>query len=257
MNAYLLEPNQVRKLITESAQTEALVTLSWRNKSHWRVGKAKLSAAQPANGRFGVRSPITSEEGIIALLPPGLNLGVSLRSGHKKFVFASTVIETDSNNMHLAWPDHVQQKQRRCNQRVEWHGEQPLEIRFWAGGLERTPTDIEGRGKCWTATLVDISAGGMRIRWDADQPFPMEVGSLAGCEFAPESNRSALRFDCLCRHTEPLTDGYVAAGMQFIGLECSVEGRAKLRHLARVVSRLQREHIHRKATDLSYRLRHL
>lgn len=255
MNSYGLDAQQVAKLLIESAETQALVVLTWRNKVGWRVGKTRLASADSDARRFAAELPITTDDTTIALLPLGLNLGVSLRSGHKKYVFASTVLACDGAGVQLAWPQQVQQMQRRCYQRVAWFADQPLDVQFWAGGLEHPPTD--GEPGTWTAQLLDLSAGGMQILWPSDQAFPLPIGSLVGCRFAPEPNRSPLTLEGICRHVESTPDGRMAAGFQFIGLECSEAGRARLRHLARVVGRLQREHIHRQATDLSYRLRHL
>lgn len=255
MNSYSVDARGVRKLLTESAQLQAIIVLTWRNKLGWRVGKSRLGHADYAARRFTLHTPIAADGGTIALLPAGLNLGLSLRGGHKKYVFASTIVACEPAGLQLAWPDDVQQMQRRCYQRVEWFGEQPLEVEFWAGGLARTPGSSDHEP--WVGSLLDVSAGGMRVLWPADQPFPLPIGSLVGCRFSPEPNRSAVILEALCRHRETMPDGRTAAGFQFVGLECSEEGRARLRHLARVVSRLQRQHIHRRATDLSYRLRRL
>ncbi len=255
MNSHNLEARQVRRLLTESAQLQALIVMTWRNRSSWRVGKSRMGHADADAACFTVQAPVTTDAGLLALLPVGLNLGLSLRSGHKKHVFASTILSTGPAGMQLAWPEYVQQMQRRCYQRVEWRGEKPLEVLFWAGGLACDPDSASQ--PTWTGTLLDVSAGGMRIRWPSERAFPLPIGTLLGCRFAPERNRSPLTLEAICRHTEVDGDGRTAAGFQFIGLECTEDGRAQLRHLARVVSRLQREHIHRRATDLSYRLRHV
>ncbi|NOX59629.1 MAG: PilZ domain-containing protein [Planctomycetes bacterium] len=216
-----------------------------RSQGAWVSRKTKFISAEDATDRIFIEATDAATEQSLTYLSGEL-VGVTFRRGHRKCLFSTSVIGATSvqqedgalvNVIELHWPTELQELQRRVFQRavpIARH----VSVRFWQGGVSERG-EAEGNG-VFTATMVDLSAGGMRFLSTDVAPDTFEEGEPIGCSFRPMSRGETLVVDGIFRHLQLTADGLASIGIQFVGLECSEQGRQTLAALAGVVSEYQR-----------------
>ena len=218
-----------------------------REDGAWRSAKTKFVKAEDAPDRLFIEAVDAGGDHALSYLSGEL-VGVNFRRGHRKCLFATTVLGTTSiegadeslvNVVELDWPESMQEMQRRAFQRAVPTGHH-VSVRFWEGGIAgRKEAEHESRG-IRTGTLVDLSAGGMRILSADVAPDTFEDGDTIGFSFRPKSRGETIVIDGVFRHLQLTVDGLASIGIQFIGLECTPEGRDLLAVLADVVAEYNR-----------------
>lgn len=218
------------------------VTVTERGESGWRMHTGTFLPETGGEGLIWVElGDEPREPGGVggAGLAPGREIGLTFRRGHKKCICCCTVERCESGGggvtrIGLRLPRQVQELQRRVFERTEPAKDCPIEVELRAlpGGTS-TSTGAVIRG-----SLIDISAGGIRVRTSA--AGKIEVGAGYLCSLRSDAARMALTVEAVLRHAEAPVDGTASLGLQFIGLEASTQGYEKLLGLARFVKSLQR-----------------
>ena len=237
------------EIIANAIRRQSPCVITCRTAGGWQTHKAKFVSASSATGRLFVEVPRGDGPAEKPLFLPGERLGVSFRRGHKKSMFATAVVgpgpaasgasEGDLECVELAWPDTLQELQRRVYFRALPPGRK-IHVRFWPGGVAaRAKTDGNGPG-LFHGMLHDLSAGGMRVLTTGISPETFTVGDTLGCSFTPKPRGDTLVLDATFRHFQRAEDGMVSLGFQFVGLETTERGRNLLVKLARVVTDYQR-----------------
>lgn len=234
-------------ILTHAISRNQFCVVTSRDNGAWSAGKTKFISANDAPNRMFVEALDAGSNRALSYLSGEL-VGVTFRRGHRKCLFATTVLGTTSveqadgqltNVVELDWPTVLQELQRRAFQRAVPIGKH-VTVRFWAGGVAgRKAIEKEDKG-IWTGTLVDLSAGGMRILTNEVAPDTFEEGDSIGFSFRPKSRGETIVIDGVFRHLLLTSDGLASIGIQFIGLECSAQGRDQLATLADVVSEYHR-----------------
>lgn len=168
----------------------------------------------------------------------GQLLPCSFRRGHKKYLFVSgvvgqTQVELDGQQWDayvLAWPEGLQQVQRRFYYRAAIPDDLDLAVRFWRAvpAIDRRPTEpplTEGN-------LVDISVGGAQIKVADAEPLDLDSSYLIEIEM-PKPEAPVLVLGQARRLDPDETDHLIHCGMQFLSLDQSPRGRETLAMLAR------------------------
>ncbi|MCG3132902.1 MAG: hypothetical protein FLDDKLPJ_03783 [Phycisphaerae bacterium] len=174
-------------------------------------------------------------------LAPGREIGLTFRRGHKKCICCCTIERCESGGgmtrVGLRLPRQVQELQRRVFERTEPAKGCPIEVELRAlpGGTSAAA------GAVIRGSLIDISAGGIRVRANLTGKIEVGVGYL--CSLRSDAARMALTVEAVLRHAEAPVDGAASLGLQFIGLEASTQGYEKLLGLARFVKSLQRRSV--------------
>ncbi len=232
-----------------------------REDGSWNSAKTKFVKAEDAPDRLFIEAVDAGSDHALSYLSGEL-VGVNFRRGHRKCLFATTVLGTTSiedadgslvNVVELYWPDTMQEMQRRAFQRAVPTG-QHVSVRFWEGGIASRAEGERQSNGIHTGTLVDLSAGGMRILTTDIAPDTFEKGDTIGFSFRPKSRGETIAIDGVFRHLQITADGLASIGIQFIGLECSAEGRHMLAVLADVVAEYHRALSNRKKPRVAYRL---
>jgi hypothetical protein len=188
------------------------------------------------------------------LLPQaGDVVGLTFRRGHKKSLGSALLRAVDRGAERVrfttAWPEQLQQFQRRAFERGVPPRGTVIAVRFWREDPDGD-TAFEQR-EVRHGQIEDLSAGGMRVK-TADVNN-LELGATYRCVFAPRVGAPALIVDAALRHRETLPEGRVSLGWQFIGLETTPEGRKALDRLSRIVSQFHRVKIRPRAKDARLR----
>ena len=140
---------------------------------------------------------------------------MTFRRGHKKCMFSTTVISgqdlpAESKQVALAWPQTIQELQRRAYQRAK--PGRRVRVRFWQGGVAaRASVEEEGVG-IMDGTLLDLSAGGMRIIVGESQSRFFKDGDSVGCALTAKPRGQTFVLDAVFRHEQSESDGTVSFG---------------------------------------------
>jgi len=171
----------------------------------------------------------------------GQLLPCSFRRGHKKYLFVSGVltertVDIDGKPQEayvLAWPEGLQQVQRRFYFRAAVPDQFNLAVRVWPGvpAIDDPPTDAPMS----TGNLVDISAGGAQVELVDDETLKIEHSYLVEIEL-PQPEEPALVLAQVRRVQKMTKNDRNCYGLHFLSLDQSPRGRETLMRLARVAN---------------------
>ncbi|MHC4394922.1 MAG: flagellar brake protein [Planctomycetota bacterium] len=186
-------------------------------------------------------------------------VGISLKHGYGKLVFETTVISLEltsepqsGGRIVLAIPTQIKLVPRRSYFRVNVPESLKVNVIMWhRNHTDGIPKRNDNKGRpvfppehrlspehYWQGRLVDISAGGVQIAIDsADEP-DFKKGQFVGLRFTPMPYETPLMFNAQIRTILPtVDDDVIYFGLQMVGLEASIEGRAILQRLCNIVER--------------------
>ena len=176
----------------------------------------------------------------------GDELGISFRRGHKKCIFVSPVVmrRTESapngapvDTLYIRVPDQIRELQRRAYQRVSLPPDHFVAVKVWQGGI---PSSGEPTWPLCAGRISNASMGGILVDIRADQNPRLSVGDLVGLEITAVQGRKPLLIEAQYRHCAVTNPGRIGLGMQFLGLEHEVPGRASITEVADFVRNLMR-----------------
>ncbi len=174
-------------------------------------------------------------------------VGLSFRMDFSKCVFESTVVGLDTSVLEgqigkvlLELPRRVEKISRRAYQRQPVPKDVSVKVLFWHRGfLEKVgtvPTDCY-----WQGHLRDLSAGGLRIVVGLEKKDCFSIGQVFGIQFTPMFYQKPILAEGQLRHLQEDKENHtLCLGVEFLGLEISVEGRAMLQRLLETVEEYRR-----------------
>jgi hypothetical protein len=243
-----VEEERKNEIIANAIDQEMPCVITCRADEGWQTHKSRFIPCPLAVGRLFVEIPDQRRTGQGRDFLTGERLGVSFRRGHKKSMFGTVVLGSESvpvgtgneiECVELQWPEMLQELQRRAYYRAAPPGRK-VHVRFWQGGVGAR-ADLEQQGRqMFHGVLHDLSAGGMRVATADASPDFFVVGEPFGCSFMPKPRGETFVLDATYRHCQPLEDGLVSLGFQFVGLETTARGQVTLAKLAGVVTDYQR-----------------
>jgi PilZ domain-containing protein len=174
----------------------------------------------------------------------GQLLPCSFRQGHRKYLFVTSVLNSTTVKINgkneealvLAWPEGLQQVQRRMYFRAHIPPEMTLNAKIWPSmpAIDVAPktTPIES-GK-----LLNISAGGTQIELASSDILEMDKSYLMEIEL-PKPEEPVL-VQAQARRVEAIP-GFQSYhyGLQFLSLDHSPRGRETLLRLSRFTNYLR------------------
>lgn len=174
-------------------------------------------------------------------------VGICFRMDFSKCVFESTVVGLDSSVLEgqsgkvlLEMPHRIEKIPRRAYQRQPVPKDMSVKVLFWHRGfLEKVgtvPTDCY-----WQGQLRDLSAGGLRIVAGLEKRDCFSIGQVFGIQFTPMCYQKPILAEGQLRHLQEDKENHtLCLGVEFLGLEISVEGRAVLQRLLETVEEYRR-----------------
>jgi len=246
------------EILLTAIDKKALCVITRNGPDGWQTFKSRLVAGS-AYDRIVLQSPADVDD--LPTFFAGQRLGISFRRGHKKCMFASIALSHAVQQvagqrilaLEAQWPQTLQELQRRVYYRVEPPG-RTVRVRFWRGGVSARADAAQTEVQTYTGSLLDLSAGGMRILSTEVTGDTFTEGEAVGCSFIPKPRAETLVVDGVYRHFQVESDGRVSVGVQFVGLEATDRGRQILSDLAAVVTDYQREQARRQRRQLASRL---
>lgn len=243
----LVTPERRDRILDESARDHRRVVVTHHGADGWRLYKGTFSRADDADGVLIVELAAEPMEASDLQVEIGDVVGCAFRDGHRKCIFTTEVCEVRLSGgralLSIRSPDEVQQLQRRAYERAAPPANNVVAVRFWRESSDSRPADPATRDMRH-GQLVDLSAGGMRVRAADTKNICMNL--VYRCAFTPKVGKPAFVLDALLRHREAEEHNRAALGFQFIGLETSPEGRKTLDRLARLVGQFQRTKLRRR-----------
>lgn len=235
------------QIIADAVHEKARLVLTCRGTERWETHKSRLLDMAPARRALVLAFPIDVDVTDFDV-SRGEQIGVSFRHHNRKCLFGSTVIgkrqprrhshrHTSSRALLVAWPEEIEQLQRRVYYRVPIPDDQPIEVMLWPG-VE--PDMIGNAACCLTGRLQDLSVGGMRVEIQRAADPKLDENQLVAVRFQPLADESPMTLEACYRHVEPMQGDKLSLGFQFIGLEIAPNSKSLLAGLASAVSQLQR-----------------
>jgi hypothetical protein len=174
-------------------------------------------------------------------------VGLTFRMDFSKYICESTVSGIDSSilggqngKVLIELPKRIQKVPRRAYQRQPVPKDMNVRVLFWHRGfLEKAgsmPVDCY-----WQGQLQNISAGGMRVAVGLEKRDCFFIGQLFGIQFTPICYEKPILVEGQLRHIRQDRENYtLSLGIEFLGLEISLEGRAILERLLETVEEYRR-----------------
>lgn len=174
-------------------------------------------------------------------------VGLSFRIDFSKYICGSMVVGIDSSVLRgqsgrvlLELPRRIQKIPRRAYQRQPVPKDMNVRVLFWHRGfLEKTgsmPVDCY-----WQGQLQNISVGGMQLSIGMEKRDCFFIGQLFGIQFTPMCYQKPILAEGQLRHIRENQENYtLSLGIEFLGLEISLEGRVILERLLETVEEYRR-----------------
>jgi len=149
----------------------------------------------------------------------------------------------------LRLPERVNIRQQRVSFRATAAVWPPTEVLVWPGEPGDWPGVAGGRRRMGNAILRDISSSGAGLQakqtpagdWD---PAEAARDQMVAVAIYLEQDELPLLSAARVRHVSREPDGgYVIIGMEFLGLDATVEGRSVKRRIEQFAARMQRRRI--------------
>ena len=229
--------------LEDAIEDRRRLVLTYLTPTGWTTYASKFQGGSQDAGALQIKSVIGRNVSDSAIPKLGDIVGVTFRVGHRKCMFSGIVESVaqgeESAQIGLCWPDQLKQMQRRAYERAKPPHSAIVAVRLWR---ETREGDV-GR-EVRHGQIEDLSAGGMRVRVANTCEFA--IGATYHCIFTPRLGKPSIIADVIVRHREAVDEGRASIGLQFIGLETSLEGRRALDRLARTVGQFQRAQSNRR-----------
>jgi len=242
----VLDAETRQSVLNWAVQKKVVLSISLLPEAQYHNLRSQLVRFDAGQEVIQITYPVPTDHRVPPELPAGQLLGASFRRGHKKCIFVAPVLMRRAEQTHdglncdtliLRMPRTIREMQRRMYQRVTVLPHTFLAAKLWEGGLPQpgqTPWPIcAGR-------VGNVSAGGVLVEIRMDQNPKLGVGDLVGVEITVRPGLPPLCVQAQYRHCVLSGPDRIGLGLQFVGLEQDVPGRATLLDLADLVRDLRR-----------------
>lgn len=226
----LLTTEQIHSFLPQAAQQGLCGTLSTLYQGKWNVFDVSLSSIDNSGLIFRILSPKNDDFPFKQHQP----VGICLQQEHHKYIFETSIFAPGPSTLTLEWPEKIEKMQRRAYDRQPVPPGLNVKATFWHRGYING-TKQPPKENYWQGLLENLSAGGAMIRMDAQSADSFSMGQLIGLQFTPMSYQKPLLLEGHIRHLNTLSDGNIVLGIEFLGLEASVDGHTLLHRLLDVI----------------------
>jgi c-di-GMP-binding flagellar brake protein YcgR len=240
----ILDQESQRSILQWAVQRQVPTVLSVLTEGRWCNLRSQIVRLD--RNLLQLIYPIASGQGPAPEIAVGDELGVSFRRGHKKCIFVSSVVMRRAADMPdgrtvdtllVRLPTQMRELQRRAYQRVFIPPERFIAVKVWQGGV---PSSSEPSWPLCAGRVSNISVGGVLIDIRADQNPRLGVGDLVGLEITAVQGRKPMLLEGQYRHCALTGPDRIGLGVQLLGLEHEVPGRASITDVAELVRNLMR-----------------
>lgn len=244
----LVAPHDAAEMFDQAVREHALAVVSFQQGTDWLTFKSRFLECDPRGRFFVLDHPGVADRPLPDILP-GQYVGVSFRQKSRKILFATVVqakghfVLSDNSTVpavRYRWPTTLTELQRRAYYRTPVPPEMKLLVSLWSGGVAARARAQAHALHIVTGDLANLSCGGALVQLHANAPPRWAEDDVLGAEVQLPDGRPPIQVDARFRGIRPDEGGVLAAAIQFIGLELSVDARLVLQRLAGSVQRLHR-----------------
>lgn len=162
-------------------------------------------------------------------------VGLSFQIEHHKYILESVIIgfettlESGQGRILLELPDRMEKMLRRVYERQPVPDAMTIQVLFWHRGYVDNAPQVPG-DSYWQGKLINVSAGGAGVLVGLNQKSHFKTGQLVGLQFTPQCYQKPIMSEAQVVHLEEDAEG-LHLGLEFLGLEGSVNGRDMLHRL--------------------------
>jgi len=235
--AEILKNDQVFELISEAVSLGLTARMCHLCGGKWMQNVAKMTKLSSS----GIMVQASEKQKThLEKLQINQPVGISFQAKHQKCIFDSTVLGLDSSSADgwkilLAMPDRIEKMPRRSYERQPVPSSLNVNVLFWHRGyIENTAnTPIESY---WQGKLVNLSANGAQIATSLSLADSFQTGQLVGLQFTPMCYQKPVLVEGQIVHIQPKEEETTLnLGIEFLGLEVSIDGRNILHRLMDIV----------------------
>jgi hypothetical protein len=230
--------------LSQAVSAHKVGIMTYLNGGKWQVVRVGIIKS---NEQFVVAEILSGDPVLTNQLRINQPVGMSFQMDFVKYIFESEscgaenpISGAEKGKILLELPDKIQKIQRRAYQRQPVPGELNVKVLFWHRGyLDRAyaiPVD-----HYWQGQLLDLSAGGIRVGIGIDKKDCFTIGQVVGLQFTPMCYQKPILAEGHLRYiTEDANSRTLYLGIELLGLEVSIEGRAILQRLLDTVEEYQK-----------------
>jgi c-di-GMP-binding flagellar brake protein YcgR len=239
-----LSGNELLSALSQAVSSHKVGIMTYPNGGKWQVVRVGIIKC---NEQFVVAEILSGDPVLTNQLRINQPVGMSFQMDFVKYIFESEICGaenpisgTEKGKILLELPDKIQKIHRRAYQRQPVPQELNVKVLFWHRGyLDRAyaiPVD-----HYWQGQLLDLSAGGIRVGIGIDKKDCFTIGQIVGLQFTPMCYQKPILAEGHLRYiTEDADNRTLSLGIEFLGLEVSVEGRTTLQRLLDIVEEYQK-----------------
>lgn len=168
-------------------------------------------------------------------------VGISFQLEHDKYIFDSTIlgfesaITTPGGRILIEIPEVMEKMPRRAYERQPVPANLNVQVLFWHRGYcdntNRVPVE-----SYWQGQLMNLSAGGAQVCVPSTIEDCFRPNQLVGLQFTPMFYQKPILLEAQIIHIKPeQSKGELYLGLEFLGLEVSIDGRSILHRLTEIV----------------------
>lgn len=239
----ILQGDDLLQALSQAVSDHKVGIMTYLSGGKWQVVRVGLIKSSP---QCVVAQVLSEEKNIVSQFKINQPVGMSFQVDCVKYIFESTISGVESRvcqgekgRVLLELPDKIQKIHRRAYQRQPVPKEMSVKVLFWHRGYLETMRTVPV-DHYWQGQLVDLSAGGLRLIIGMDKKDCFTVGQVVGIQFTPMYYQKPILAEGHLRYiTEDEETQLLYLGIEFLGLEASVEGRQILQRLLDIVSEYQ------------------
>lgn len=168
-------------------------------------------------------------------------VGISFQIDHEKYIFDSIILgfestlATGGGRILIEIPEVIEKMPRRAYERQPVPSNLNVQALFWHRGYCDGTTCVPTESY-WQGQLTNLSAGGCQIAVPLTISDCFRANQLIGLQFTPMFYQKPILVEAQVIHLRPeKSEGKVYLGVEFLGLEVSIDGRTILHRLSEVV----------------------
>lgn len=167
-------------------------------------------------------------------------VGISFQMEHQKCIFDSLILGIDSSavdgvEISLAIPDRLEKMPRRSYERQPVPSSLNVNVLFWHRGYADNTANSPAENY-WQGKLVNLSANGAQISTPLSLADCFKIGQLVGLQFTPMYYQKPVLVEGQIVHIQSKEEETTLnLGIEFLGLEVSIDGRNILHRLMDIV----------------------
>jgi len=239
-----------RELISEAIVRNSGLVLSLPSAGMLRHSKSRFLESCD-DGSFWVESAPDEMQLITQLIQTRQPCGISFKNGTNKIIFAAPILEQTAAlqinadislpAVRISRPSEIKAVQRRENYRVSATADRDMKLRVWRIAEHVYLGDRPMAAQEVSATLRDISTGGLGATLTGKDAAPPRVSVDDRLRLEITWGETLLLLEGRMRYPiERPTESSIRAGIRFKELGHDLPGRKMLAALTRIVGELQR-----------------